>query len=328
MNPFILLLKKKKYNLLKIFCMKRPLLLIIGFLYCLFFSMALAGQTDSTAQQEATEVTADEPALISPTLDLVTVQKSDNTIDLKASLKAKIKGTLTQLHSLKIKFYLVTDSAENELGTAITDRNGNAVLNVKAEQVVANKEGQLFFKAIAAGNKSMEGAEGEVAIKRAILTLTPVKEDSLLSVQVKLVDVGSGTETSVPEITLGIFVKRLFNPLKIGEGNTDENGEATIEIADNLPGDAKGNITLMAKLEENDIYGNLEAAAVVKWGIPVSDKLEQQPRALWSSHPPMWMLITFAILMVAVWGHYIVIVYELFRLRKEQPVLPDNATNS
>ncbi len=308
--------------------MKRPLLLITGFLYCLFFSIALAGQTDSTAQQEATEVTADEPALISPTLDLVTVQKSDNTIDLKASLKAKIKGTLTFLHSLKIKFYLVTDSAENELGTAITDRNGNAVLNVKAEQVVTNKVGQLYFKAIAAGNKSMEGAEGEVTIKRAILTLTPVKEDSLLSVQVKLVDVGSGTETPVPEITLGIFVKRLFNPLKVGEGATDENGEATIEIPNSLPGDAKGNITLIARLEENDTYGNLEASAIEKWGVPVSDKLEEQPRALWSSHPPLWMLITFAILMVAVWGHYIVIVYELFRLRKEQPVLPGNATNS
>lgn len=308
--------------------MKRPLLLITGLLYCLFFSIALAGQTDSTAQQEATEVTADEPALISPTLDLVTVQKSDNTIDLKASLKAKIKGTLTFLHSLKIKFYLVTDSAENELGTAITDRNGNAVLNVKAEQVVTNKVGQLYFKAIAAGNKSMEGAEGEVTIKRAILTLTPVKEDSLLSVQVKLVDVGSGTETPVPEMTLGIFVKRLFNPLKVGEGATDENGEATIEIPNSLPGDAKGNITLIARLEENDTYGNLEASAIEKWGIPVSDKPEEQPRALWSSHPPLWMLITFAILMVAVWGHYIVIVYELFRLRKEQPVLPGNATNS
>lgn len=308
--------------------MKRPLLLITGLLYCLFFSIALAGQTDSTAQQEATEVTADEPALISPTLDLVTVQKSDNTIDLKASLKAKIKGTLTFLHSLKIKFYLVTDSAENELGTAITDRNGNAVLNVKAEQVVTNKVGQLYFKAIAAGNKSMEGAEGEVTIKRAILTLTPVKEDSLLSVQVKLVDVGSGTETPVPEITLGIFVKRLFNPLKVGEGATDENGEATIEIPNSLPGDAKGNITLIARLEENDTYGNLEASAIEKWGVPVSDKPEEQPRALWSSHPPLWMLITFAILMVAVWGHYIVIVYELFHLRKEQPVLPGNATNS
>jgi hypothetical protein len=35
----------------------------------------------------------------------------------------------------------------------------------------------------------------------------------------------------------------------------------------------------------------------------------------------MWMLITFIILMTAVWGHYIVIVYELFRLRKEQPAV-------
>jgi hypothetical protein len=116
--------------------------------------------------------------------------------------------------------------------------------------------------------------------------------------------------------------------MKIGEGTTDENGEASVEIPNNLPGDAKGNITLLVKLDESETYGYLEAAAVEKWGIPVSDKIEDQPRSLWSSHPPLWMLITFIILMAAVWGHYIVIVYELFRLRKEQPNTADNATNS
>ena len=81
-------------------------------------------------------------------------------------------------------------------------------------------------------------------------------------------------------------------------------------------------------IRQSETYGYLEAAAVEKWGIPVSDKIEDQPRSLWSSHPPLWMLITFIILMAAVWGHYIVIVYELFRLRKEQPNTADNATNS
>jgi len=31
---------------------------------------------------------------------------------------------------------------------------------------------------------------------------------------------------------------------------------------------------------------------------------------------------------VTVWGHYFVIIYELFRLRKEQPKVPTHATNS
>jgi hypothetical protein len=84
----------------------------------------------------------------------------------------------------------------------------------------------------------------------------------------------------------------------------------------------------MAKLDENEMYGNLEASVVQKWGIPVSDKIQDQPRALWSSHPPLWMLITFFILMAVVWGHYIVIVYQLIKLRKEEPHSPTTTINS
>ena len=138
-----------------------------------------------------------------------------------------------------------------------------------------------------------------------------------MNAKIKLVDLG--TDSAIKGTVVGIFVRRSFSALKIGEGTTDENGEATVEIPNNLPGDANGNITLLAKLDENETFGNLEASVIQKWGVPVSDKLEDQPRALWSSHPPLWMLITFFILMGIVWGHYIVIVVQLFRLRKEEP---------
>jgi len=120
-------------------------------------------------------------------------------------------------------------------------------------------------------------------------------------------------------------VHRLFYPLKVAEGTTDENGEASAEIPNNLPGDPKGNLTLIGRLDENETYGNLEASVIQPWGIPVSDKLQKQPRALWSEHPPLWMLITFIVLMGAVWGHYLVIIIQLFRLRKEEPE-PDSPT--
>ncbi|MBL0144723.1 MAG: hypothetical protein IPP48_02190 [Chitinophagaceae bacterium] len=232
------------------------------------------------------------------------------------------------MYKVKITFVQINGDTEKELGFVITDNNGKAVLNIKADSVKTDNEGKLHFKAVYAGNKQTDPAEEEVTIKRARLEITPVKEDSLLSVQVKLIDIGTGTEKPVAETALGIFVNRLFNPLKIGEGTTDENGEATVEIPGNLSGDAKGNITLLAKLDENETYGNLEASSVQKWGTPVSDKIEDQPRALWSSHPPIWMLVTFIILMVVVWGHYIVIVYEMLRLRKEEPHPLPNATIS
>lgn len=303
----------------------RQLLLFAGVILCLLSAAPAVAQADSTAQQPAAEApAAAEEELISPSVELVSIQKADKSVDLKIAVKAKIEKKMRKMYGLKVNVFQVTDSAEQELGSVITDRNGLAVFTIKPEQVTTNAEGMLHFKAVLGPVKKMESTEGEVTVKRALLTITPVKEDSLYSVQVKLVDLATGEETPVPQAVLGIFVKRSFNPLKIGEITTDESGEGSAEIANTLPGDAKGNITLLARLDENETYGNLEAAVVQQWGVPVSDKIEDQPRALWSSHPPLWMLITFIILMLAVWGHYIVIVYELFRLRKEQP----HATNS
>lgn len=279
-------------------------------------------QADSTKKAEE-PVVNEKSSLISPTIQFLSVQKADNSIDLKAVLTAKVKGWIIKLRQLKVTFFQVTADAEKELGYVITDGYGRAVFNTKTDSLKTDNEGKLQFKAVFAGNKQMEAADGEVIFKRARLEITPVKEDTLLSVKVRLIDIGTGKEIPVPETAVGIFVNRTFKPLKIGEGTTDENGEATVEVPKDLPADAKANITLLAKLDENETYGNLETAVVQKWGLPVSDKLNELPRALWSAHPPYWMMITFIILMSTVWGHYLVIIIQLFRLRKEEPA-PDS----
>jgi hypothetical protein len=295
-----------------------------GCILLLCMPVNIFAQTDSSTAKEAVP---EEPSLISPALDFIIVQKSDNTIDLKAAIRARIKGSFMKLPLLKISFLQVNDTTEKNLGFVITDKNGKAVLNIKNDALLMAKDGSLNFKASFAGNKQMETADGEVNLKKAQLQITPVKEDSLLTVKVKFVAPGAA-DSAGKDLTIGIFVKRSFNPLKIGEGTTDENGEVTVEIPANLPGDDKGNITLLAKIDENETFGNLEASVTQPWGIPVSDKLQEQPRALWSIHPPIWMLVTFIALMVIVWGHFIVIVYQLFRLRKEEPHLPNLTTNT
>lgn len=283
----------------------------------------ITAQADSTAKTKPG--TEEAVSLLSPSLELVSVQNTDGSIDLVSSVKTKVKGTFIKLPLLKVKFLYVSDTAEKELGFVITDRVGKAVFNCKPGTIEPGKEGKLHFKAVFAGNKSMEASEAEVSVKKARLEIIPVKGDSLLSVKVKLS--ATGGDTLVKDVTIGVFVQRSFNPLKLGEATTDENGEATVEIPAKLPGDAKGNIVLLAKIEENEAYGNLEAKATQQWGIPVSDKLQELPRALWSAHPPLWMLITFIILVGTVWGHYIVIIYELFRLRKEEPHPPAATTS-
>lgn len=300
---------------------------VAALLLLLLQSTLVQAQTDTTRAVTDTVTAAPAPEMISPAVTFSSVQKSDNTIDLKATLKAKVNGQFYNLYGMRIKFYSLNGDTETELGSAITNVSGKVVFNVSNDSLPADAEDKLHFKAVFAGNKAMDPAEEVVEFKKAKLEITPVKEDSLLSVKLKFTEISAGVEKPVKDLAVGVYVKRLFLPQKIGEGTTDENGEATIEFPTGIPGDAKGNLTLIGRIDENDTYGNLEASSLQQWGTPVSDKIQQQPRALWSSHPPLWMLITFIVLMLAVWGHYAVIVLELFRLRKEQPTLPKHATH-
>jgi hypothetical protein len=274
----------------------------------------LYAQTDSTA--EPADTTAG-PELISPSIEVIGLQKADNTIDLKVYLRAKIEGTLTKLYGLNVEFYYTGGPEDQLLGSVTTDDNGVATLNCKADGLTADKEGKINFKVAYPGNNRFEKTEEVLALKRAKLVMTASGEDSVKSVLLKLVDLSSGTETMIPEAKLSLYVGRMFSALKIGEGSTDESGEATIEIPGNLPGDTVGNLSIIARLEEDEQYGNVEATTLQQWGTPVSDKIRRAPRALWSASPPLWMLVTFIILMTIVWGHFLVIIFELVRLRKE-----------
>ena len=287
-----------------------------GWLKLLILVMALLPMTAFSQEDSTAKAEAEEPETMSPMIEFVSLQKADQTIELKAIFKAKIDGAISKLEGLKVEFFAVSDS-DAKIGEAVTNRNGIAIINLKADGLTADTAGKLNFKVSYAGTDKIDAAEEVLAIKRARLEITPVKEDSLLTINVKLIDLSTGTETPVTETELGIYVKRLFNPLKIGEGTTDEAGEASIEIPNDLPGDVNGNLTFIAKVLENEDYGNLETSVVQKWGQPVSNEMKALPRALWSPHPPMWMLITFIVLMGTVWGHYIVIIYELIRLRGE-----------
>ncbi len=156
----------------------------------LFISLLLIFPYELIAQEDSTN-TIEEVSLISPSLQFLSIQKSDNSIELKTSMMAKINGWPMKLQLLKISFVQLINDEEKELGFLITDKTGKGVFNIKADAIVPDKEGNVSLKAVFAGNKSMESVEEELTIKRARLEMTPVKEDSLLTVQIKMVNIGT-----------------------------------------------------------------------------------------------------------------------------------------
>jgi hypothetical protein len=290
---------------------------LIPFLLLFVFNLQLDAQTDSGSVTAPVITEATE--LISPSMEFVAVQKADRTIDCKIKMQAKVKGQFYKLPHLKVSISYLSPTGDKILGFAITDATGKTVINVKTDSLIAGADGKVLLKALFAGVKGMESAEAEVSLKRALLTMSPITVDSVNSIQVKLVDLSTGTEMPIAETVVGLFVKRQFSSLKIGEGTTDTNGEVTIEVPKHLPGNDKQELVLIARVDEHENFANLEASVLQTWGTTVSSDNVRAPRALWSTRPPLWMLITFIVLVTVVWGHYIVIVYELIRLRKEEP---------
>lgn len=278
----------------------------------LFCSLSLKAQ--EAGEEESQE---DVIELIAPAMDVKTIQRSDGSVVLITSMRARIEGSMRLLWGMKVSYFQETSDGEIAIGEAISNQKGVSRIEISPDKIKEDQNGKLSFIARYAGNKTLEETEEAVTITRAMIRVEPLKTDEGYSLNLSLLEGNGDKAKPLPEMDLNIYIQRMFSLLKIGEAATDEDGAAVMEIPNSFTGDADGNITLMARLEENEDYGLLEASVVQPWGIPVSDHIAKMPRSLFSQDPPVWMLITFIVLMLTVWGHYVVIIYELVKLRKD-----------
>jgi len=163
-------------------------------------------------------------------------------------------------------------------------------------------------------------AQDETDSGKAVIKLSFIDKDSLKQVTATLEKITpDGKEAPIKDVEMHFYVDRSYNPLPVGGDvqSTDESGIVTIDFPKDLPGDSIGNITVIARVEDNDELGNLESKKVEKWGVPVINK-SLTKRALWASgaNAPIPLVITVTAMIVLVWGVIIYIVAQLFRIKK------------
>lgn len=124
----------------------------------------------------------------------------------------------------------------------------------------------------------------------------------------------------IPAIDLYFYVERSFSLLPIGDlfTTTDEKGEAAVEFPEDLPGDTSGNVKIIVKIQDSDIYTNTETSKVIKWGIPIVLDDSQNKRTLWaaSANAPIILLILVNGLIAAAWSLIIFILVKLYLISK------------
>jgi hypothetical protein len=219
------------------------------------------------------------------------------------------------LTGMKIAFF--SGSGEKtRLAEIITDDKGVAIYNLKHDSdFIADNNGLWPFTSKFGGNDTIESAISELLIRDVTLNMTLTEMDSIKTIVVGAKKKEKGKEVPVSGETVTLYVPRMFSLLPIGEAKLDETGSSSVEFPASLPGDKQGNITIIARFEENAEFGNVEKKSTLKWGLPSAYSVPPGHRALWTKTAPRWMIYTLSILLSGVWGHYLFAIISLIRIR-------------
>jgi hypothetical protein len=288
--------------------------IIMVLMSLLFGALQPLPAQDTTAVAEETE-----DATIKSKMSLTGSQFPDGTMELSGLLRAKMEGSYQKVTHQKVSFFSVNDDAEETtMGDTITGADGVARIIVNMTGKPANKDGSYSFLARFDGDDKMNGSESDLMLHPAKLVMEASEADSAYTLRLQATAMTTEGPQPIAEAPVVVYVKRLFSSLKVAEGATDENGMLELEFPKGLSGDQDAKLEITAKIEETEEYGNLEARMIKTWGKSVSYEIKELPDALWSDHPPVWMIVTFFVLMGTVWFHYMYIVFNLFRIKADK----------
>lgn len=126
--------------------------------------------------------------------------------------------------------------------------------------------------------------------------------------------VKGNTSVPVTGAAVRLFVHRTFGLLPVDEEKvTDSNGQALFRLPDGLRSDTAGNVLLSARFSNEEIFGTAGKDTLIKAGEKVRYSSLIDQRAMWNSvrKSPVWILLTFSISVLIVWGFIVVVLMKL-----------------
>jgi len=240
---------------------------------------------------------------------------ADNTVSITATLADMEE--YDPVIETEIAFFSRLGTEENFLGNATTDEEGMLVLEGVPFSKLLLDTAHRFYISYTIPDSTSYLAGGEVLSFQDVgikLTFEEIDSVKQIVVQISSWDEG-GEDVFIEDLDAYLFVPRLFSMLPVGEIYTEEEGIGMTPFPTDLPGGKQGEIVLFVQIQDSDEYGNVEIASKSNWALPSNGESADVPRTLWSPRPPMWMVITFALLMIGVWFHYGWIVLNMFRIK-------------
>jgi hypothetical protein len=178
----------------------------------------------------------------------------------------------------------------------------------------------ILLSLIAFNNSSVYGQD---AMEDAILSISFSEDNDTKMITTKAVD-QSGMP--IEELELYYFVKRTFSLLPIGDpfNSTDENGIIEVAFPNDLPGDTEGNVIIVVKILESDLYNDQTLEVSKNWGTPtVLEDPNAEKRSLWAAaaNAPISLIVIVSSMIIAVWYMIFFIIFKLYKISRIKPLI-------
>jgi len=287
---------------------------IAYFLWMVTILMLLVPTLSAQKDNEPEEVSS-----VGTYLNFSTLYSSNDSVELSAKLSIRRGRTFIELQNAPVTFSVFNGTEHLDLGEVVTDSTGFARLTIPLTPFLpADDEGLISYQADFQGTDKYDASSEVFMSKPASLKVSFFEEDSIKYIRVTGMQFNPSWEMEpIAEESVYLFVPSLFRPLPIGDIWLDEEGTGFVDFPPTIIGDSTGQILVIARIDEHDLYGFVKGEAWSSWAIPKYFLAEEKPtRTLWTPIAPLWMIITLIILLAGVWGHYIYAIIELVTIKR------------
>lgn len=247
--------------------------------------------------------------------------KNNTTEYLLLTLRIK-EDRYIPFENATVWIYSVGDTSNVLLDKVVSNYKGEAKFYISDDPLIfRDSTGQMTFKAEYVGDDQIKSDKESITIKKATMEVSFFQKDTVKYIEVNVNELAfDNQKTPLSDMEIKLSVKGTFSNLNFANENTDENGKVVFEFPISMPGDTIGNLTIVSKIEDDDIYGNIESEGEINWGMIVPLAPEKQ-RGLGDTDAPLWMVYTLIILLSAVWFHYIYVIFLFFKIKMARKVI-------
>ena len=259
-----------------------------------------------------------------PLLDVVYFSYNNSIPYVQVMARLKQGRKFDPVKGVTLKVYLDSISSSSLMtDKAVTDETGKADAAMPPSlQKEWNASAKHTFIAEASGVKEFEGEKAVTEVTKARLLIDTATVSETKNITATFLALENGKWTPIKDADVKIMIKRLGGNLTVGDEatyTTDSSGTVTAEFKrDSIPGDANGNIVLIAKVEDNDTYGNLSVEKTAKWGALLTYDSTFNDRSLFGTRDkaPIWLLLMAYLIIGIVWGTLAYLVFQIFKIKK------------